>query len=100
LHHPVVSGSEIPGTKYQGQTTVSGLYRQIELIAVGQLFPRSAGRAGPSAPTDHLRDLFLKAFTAQDETTVGCISKAVPRVLPFGRCPAGTRKGVKGFNFC
>jgi hypothetical protein len=67
--------------KYQGQTTVFGLYRQIELIGVGRRFSRSAGRAGPGAPTDHRRDLLLKASTAQDKAAIGRLAKGVQGVL-------------------
>jgi hypothetical protein len=61
----------------QGKTRVAGLYRQIELLGVGRRSSRSAGRTAPGAPTDHRRDLLLKASTARDEAAVGRVAKGV-----------------------
>jgi hypothetical protein len=53
----------------------------------------SAGRAGPSPPTDRDRDLFMKASTAPDEATVGCVPDGVQHVL---RYRAGEESSVLG----
>lgn len=60
---------------------VSRPYRQIDAIGLDWLFPRTARRAGLSAPTDHDRNLPLEALIAWDEATVGRVSKGVQHVL-------------------
>ena len=60
-------------------------YRQIELIGVSRLSPRSTGRARPGAPPDpdHRDDLFLKALTARNETTAGRVAKGCQNALGY-----------------